>query len=83
MTSHRIMDIPTTQTPPPRAYHSSTPESFARAQGQALRRKLLEHEEQVKRDQLIHATRPVDPTLIPCPPSPEYELYAEQPPCAL
>ena len=79
MTAHKMMDMPVAQTPPRRTHYAATPDSFGRAQGQMLRRKLLEHEEQVNREELIEAARAVDPALIPCPPSPEDEHELDLP----
>ncbi|KAH8892001.1 kinase-like protein [Thozetella sp. PMI_491] len=80
MTAHRIHDLPDAKTPPMRVYNNSTPESFSRAQQHMLRRQLLEHEEEIKRQELQNAVPPLDPAFVPCPPSPDDELFARHPP---
>ncbi|KAH8677778.1 hypothetical protein BX600DRAFT_506787 [Xylariales sp. PMI_506] len=67
------------KTPPPRVYNSSTPESFARAQAQNLRRQQLEAEEQSNKLRLAESSEPLDPAHIPCPPSPDDELPVGKP----
>ncbi|KAL1864386.1 hypothetical protein VTK73DRAFT_5929 [Phialemonium thermophilum] len=76
-TAHRIEDVPEARTPPPREYNCSTPESFARAQEQMFRRQVLDFEEQVERSRIEETTagRDIDPALVPCPPSPDDQIF--------
>ncbi|KAI2467484.1 kinase-like protein [Annulohypoxylon bovei var. microspora] len=74
MTAHRAIHIET-RTPPPRAYNSSTPESFARAHDQFIRRQQREDDEQSKREQLFASHRRENSSsYTTCPPSPDDEL---------
>ncbi|KAI1381139.1 kinase-like protein [Hypoxylon crocopeplum] len=77
LTAHRAFQLEG-QTPPPRVYNSSTPESFARAREQMIRRQQREVEEQAKREELFAAHREDTPAYIPCPPSPDDELALER-----
>ncbi|KAI1780757.1 kinase-like protein [Hypoxylon cercidicola] len=70
--AHRALPLEG-KTPPPRVYNSSTPESFARAHEQMMRRQQREAEQQAKREELF-ATHLENSTYIPCPPSPDDEL---------
>ncbi|KAI0112781.1 kinase-like protein [Hypoxylon sp. NC0597] len=81
MTAHRAIRVEG-QTPPPRLYNSSTPESFARAREQIMRRQQREDEEQAKRNELIASHREDTSAYVPCVPSPDEELSFEhtQPP---
>ncbi|KAI0007976.1 kinase-like protein [Xylariaceae sp. FL0662B] len=76
--SHRILQIES-KTPPPRVYNSSTPESFARAREQIIRRQHREAEEQAKREELLASHREAASHIRPCPPSPDDELVLEHP----
>ncbi|KAI1078498.1 kinase-like protein [Whalleya microplaca] len=79
---HRILHVKV-KTPPPRVYNSSTPESFARAHEQMIRRQRREADEQAKREELLASHRYETASQIPpCPPSPDDELALEnrQPP---
>ncbi|KAI1139912.1 kinase-like protein [Hypoxylon sp. FL0543] len=80
-TAHRAMRIGG-QTPPPRLYNSSTPESFARAQEQMARRQEREDDEQAKREELLASHRKGTAVYIPRRPSIGDELASEhgQPP---
>ncbi|XXG97437.1 hypothetical protein Hte_003738 [Hypoxylon texense] len=81
MTAHRALQLEG-KTPPPRVYNSSTPESFARAHDQMIRRQQREAEQQAKREELF-ATHLENTTYTPCPPSPDDELTLDhaQSPC--
>ncbi|KAH9907928.1 protein kinase-like protein [Xylariomycetidae sp. FL2044] len=70
--AHRAIQIEG-KTPPPRVYNSSTPESFARAQEQMLRRQQREADEQLKRDELTTQAG-VSSLNRPCPPSPDDDV---------
>lgn len=67
------------RTPPPRQYKPSTPESFARAQEQLIRRQHREQEEHAKRQELIASRAEVNPSNIPCPASPDDGGFMEKP----
>ncbi|KAF3025666.1 hypothetical protein E8E14_013729 [Neopestalotiopsis sp. 37M] len=67
------------RTPPSRMYKPSTPESFARAHQQMMRRQQLEQEEHAKRQELIASRAEVNPSNIPCPPSPDDACFLEKP----
>ncbi|KAI1844195.1 hypothetical protein JX266_009679 [Neoarthrinium moseri] len=79
LTAQRVL-LMEGKTPPPRIYKPSTPESFARAQEQNLRRQQRQDDEQAKRQQLIasRTEEAVDPAHIPCPPSPDDEIALEK-----
>ncbi|KAI2615121.1 kinase-like protein [Hypoxylon sp. NC1633] len=81
MTTHRTL-LPEGQIPPPRLYNSSTPESFARAQEQTIRRQQREAEEQARHEELLTSHSGETATYLSCPPSPDDELALEhaQPP---
>ncbi|KAI0181728.1 kinase-like protein [Hypoxylon sp. FL1284] len=81
VTAHRALQMEG-KTPPPRNYNCSTPESFARAHDQMMRRQQREAEEQAKREELL-ATRLQGASYAPCPPSPDDELTLDhaQSPC--
>lgn len=76
MTAHRALQLEG-KTPPPRVYNSSTPESFARAHEQMIRRQQREAEQQAKREELF-ATHLENTTYTPCPPSPDDELRLDR-----
>lgn len=79
-TAHRMEDVPEAQTPPPRVYNNaSTPESFARAQQQMVRRQLLDIEDEINRQKLLEAEAEFDPSMIPCPPSPDDDTFSRRP----
>lgn len=79
MTAQRIEDVPDGKTPAPRVYNTSTPESFARAQETNRRRQLHEYEDQLRRQYASKVSiEALDPALIPCPPSPDDELFLQQ-----
>lgn len=72
--AQRLQDLPDAQTPPPRVYNSSTPESFARAQEMMNRRHIREFEHQQRKRASTGSTSDLAPAQIPCPPSPDDEL---------
>lgn len=79
-TAHRIQEWPDAVTPPPRVYDSSARESFARAQDHMHRRRAREREEgnrqTFQKTAVDHvATVDIDPARVPCPPSPDEDLY--------
>ncbi|KAI2624586.1 kinase-like protein [Hypomontagnella submonticulosa] len=75
MTAHRLMQMGR-QSPPPRAYNSSTPESFARVQDRMIRQQRQEADEQAKREELL-ASQEEDTAYMARPPSPDDELTLE------
>lgn len=75
LTSHRVMQMEG-KTPPPRTYHSSNPESFARAQQHMVRQQIREVEERAKHGDVASYDRPV----LPCSPSPDDELMVHDGP---
>lgn len=82
LTSQQVM-LMEGKTPPPRLYKSSTPESFARAQEQMLRRQQRESEDNIERRGLVSSDAELDPSDVPCPPSPDDEPFphfTEKPP---
>lgn len=81
LTAQRVQQMEG-KTPPPRVYKSSTPESFARAHEQMVRRQQREDEEHAKRQQFLRLSSrsvEVNPAYIPCPPSPDDEVAREKP----
>ncbi|KAH8198540.1 hypothetical protein TruAng_007319 [Truncatella angustata] len=79
LTSQQVMMMDA-KTPPPRMYHSSTPESFARAHEKMQRRQNREDEGQAKRRELVTSHGEEHPSEVPCPPSPDDEVFNEKPP---
>ncbi|KAK2062059.1 kinase-like protein [Colletotrichum caudatum] len=85
-TAHRIetvRDVPEAQTPPPRKYNTSTPESFARARDELHRKHVEEYQLQVAQqagDDGRSDIAVIDPTDVPCPISPDDELFGTPPP---
>lgn len=77
VTAHRAIQMEG-PTPPPRVYNSSTPESFARAREQMLRRQRQEAEEQSKREELFASRRKDSTASMQCPPSPDDDMCLEQ-----
>lgn len=78
ITAQHVM-LMETVTPPPRVYKPSTPASFAQAQKKGFERTWRE-EELARRLQEQESTKqePLDPSIVPCPPSPDDELgFAE------
>jgi SNF1-activating kinase 1 len=69
---------PECRTPPPRVYHQSTPESFARAREQLERRQKLEEEmeKQTEREKRFAETR--SEASSTCPPSPDDETFQQR-----
>ncbi|KAK6083570.1 serine threonine-protein kinase ssp1 [Seiridium cupressi] len=78
LTSQQVMMMEG-KTPPPRMYKPSTPASFARAQEQMMRRQQREDDEHAKRQELVASRAGVDPSAIPCPPSPDDDTSFEKP----
>ncbi|KAL0940418.1 serine threonine-protein kinase ssp1 [Colletotrichum truncatum] len=82
-TAHRvenIRDVPEARTPPPRKYNTSTPESFARAQDEQHRKHIGEYQHQLAQQVINDAKSEVDPSDVPCPVSPDDELFSGTPP---
>ncbi|KAI8958202.1 kinase-like protein [Daldinia sp. FL1419] len=77
-TTHRETQVEG-HTPPPKVYDPSTPDSFVRIHEQVMRRR-QEEEEQSNREEF--ESHEDDPTPVPYPSSPEYELGLDhgQPP---
>lgn len=74
ITAQRLEDLPDAQTPPPRVYNSSTPESFAKAQDTMNRRHIRElAHQQLKRRSTESGSDLIPAAMIPCPPSPDDE----------
>ncbi|KAK1839768.1 serine threonine-protein kinase ssp1 [Colletotrichum chrysophilum] len=84
-TAHRVetvRNLPEARTPPPRKYNTSTPESFARAQDEQHRKYIEDYQQRLAQLQndADGTTFNVDPTEMPCPISPDDELFGTPPP---
>ncbi|KAK5636358.1 hypothetical protein RRF57_012070 [Xylaria bambusicola] len=79
LTAHRVMQMEG-KTPPPRAYNSSTPESFARARQHMIRQQIRESEKQLKRDDTASHNTNATSLVPPCPPSSDDEVPIEERP---
>ncbi|KAK1967670.1 kinase-like protein [Colletotrichum sublineola] len=85
-TAHRIeniRDVPEARTPPPQKYNTSTPESFARARDELHRKHIEEYQLQVAQqalDDVRSDIAVIDPADVPCPVSPDDELFGTPPP---
>ncbi|KAH6679933.1 serine/threonine-protein kinase ssp1 [Plectosphaerella plurivora] len=75
-TSHRVRDVPGAKTPPPRSHNLPTPENSILAK-QALQRRRIEEYQQSMAKQVAASRSPseVDPSEVPCPPSPGDEEH--------
>ncbi|TEA16885.1 Serine/threonine-protein kinase ssp1 [Colletotrichum sidae] len=84
-TAHRIehvRDVPEARTPPPRNYNTSTPESFARARDEQHRKHIEEYQHQLAQKAIDNARAETEASDIPCPISPDDELFDGTPPLA-
>ncbi|KAF9874555.1 serine threonine-protein kinase ssp1 [Colletotrichum karsti] len=84
-TAHRVehvRNLPDARTPPPRKYNTSTPESFARAQDEQHRKYIDDYQQRMAHlDNVSDDSKSgADPIDIPCPTSPDDELFASTPP---
>ncbi|KAF6813542.1 serine threonine-protein kinase ssp1 [Colletotrichum sojae] len=82
-TAHRIehvRDVPEARTPPPRQYNTSTPESFARARDEQHRKHIEEYQLQLAQKAVDDARLDLEPSEVPCPGSPDDELFGTPPP---
>jgi [calcium/calmodulin-dependent protein kinase] kinase len=80
VTGQRLHGLPEAQTPPPRVYNSSTPESFARAQEMMNLRHIRDFEHQQRERASTGSASDLAPAQIPCPPSPDDEMAARSRP---
>ncbi|KAK3944515.1 Serine/threonine-protein kinase ssp1 [Diplogelasinospora grovesii] len=80
-TAHRVGDMPDAKPCPPRVHAPITIEPSARAQAQADRRQVREHEEEVRRQERENAESAleIEPALVPCPPSPDEDIFVIRP----
>ncbi|KAK3387467.1 hypothetical protein B0H63DRAFT_521519 [Podospora didyma] len=78
MTAHRIEDLSRSRTPPQRAYHS--PESYDQTQQQKGQSREVDEVVSITCQQTIDAAPEVEPSRIPCPPSPGEDIFVQSPP---
>jgi [calcium/calmodulin-dependent protein kinase] kinase len=80
VTAYRVEgNLPDAGAAPTRICSSSTPELFGHAPDLTLRRQQHRDEDQAKRDRLMELVGEMDPIRIPCPPSPDNEIFVGSP----
>jgi SNF1-activating kinase 1 len=79
-TAHRIETAHDPTQHAFREYKSSTPDPFGKAKEEQHRRQRQEYEAYVQRHEALAARKGLEPASVPCPPSPEDDIFPAQPP---